>query len=730
MIIKAIFSLTLFINFEDKIDFSYDNVMLSVGNIAAQPHPVGSSGHQLVARYLENQLTQLGVDFEIQRTFVSEKVQGGRIYAGVKNFCVRLKGEGSGHTVLFAAHYDSIPNSPGAGDNAISVAALLEALRWASKNKHRNDLMFLFVDSEELQLLGSKAFVETHSWAREVDLFFNFEGRGNAGSVYAFETTGSNLTLMREMRKALPWMKGTSLANDLYALMPNTTDFSHFKTLDRVQGVGFAHIGGPEHYHASTDSPAAVSTQTIRNHARNAHGLVAYFGSAALAEKGKGQAVFFYLPILGSVVYSQQWNMPIFIFTGVLVLLAFGVVFWKKHRVFKSFVLGLVVWPLVFLTGPIASIFFWNLSRIFNPHMDDNLAGHASYAMLFFMGLGFLTLACGWAIVGWFVKRFPPSALHLSLMVWWFAIAGLSALYSPGSLYALTLPLLVLLPVLVVTLIRNSQGWQLSTAFVFAGIPSLLLLFPLCYPIFLALPMTLVIVSGVLLAISVSWFLPSLAGLSKLRWLSGVCFALGLGCTLLGTFYNRSMPVKKPIPESLSYGVDHETEEAFWLSSDWKPGPWTTSFLKTAQPRAPHFLPGVKRLFLYGAATFQALDAPRIEVLADERQGKRRRLKILIQSTIKAENMFLEFASGSPVLSFTLGEEQLHRVTHPLRIFGIPASGLEFDIEVPATRDLEFKLVEMKRGLPAVAQRPSHSAPSPWLPYYQDVTLSLRKIVL
>ena len=61
------------------------------------------------------------------------------------------------------AHYDSVPSSPGAGDNAASVAAILEAIRALKAGSAlRNDLIVLFTDGEELGLLGAKGFVETY----------------------------------------------------------------------------------------------------------------------------------------------------------------------------------------------------------------------------------------------------------------------------------------------------------------------------------------------------------------------------------------------------------------------------------------------------------------------------------------------------------------------------------------------------------------------------------------
>ena len=63
--------------------------------------------------------------------------------------------------VLVAAHYDSVPFSPGADDNASAVAVLLEAARAAARAQL--NVAFVAFNAEEEGLLGSKNFVDTSS---------------------------------------------------------------------------------------------------------------------------------------------------------------------------------------------------------------------------------------------------------------------------------------------------------------------------------------------------------------------------------------------------------------------------------------------------------------------------------------------------------------------------------------------------------------------------------------
>lgn len=99
-----------------------------------------------VARYLAAR----GVGFARQR-FSTFEGQG-------ENFSVDV---GSGHRVLvLIAHHDAVPISPGANDNAASVAILLTLLeRLAAAPPPRLRVRLLFPACEELGYLGARAYV-------------------------------------------------------------------------------------------------------------------------------------------------------------------------------------------------------------------------------------------------------------------------------------------------------------------------------------------------------------------------------------------------------------------------------------------------------------------------------------------------------------------------------------------------------------------------------------------
>ena len=140
-----------------------------------------------VARYL----TARGVPFSRQR-FSTFEGRG-------ENFAVDL---GSGDRVLvLIAHHDAVPASPGANDNAASVAILLTLLeRLAVSPPSRLRVRLLFPACEELGYLGARAYVRDTSPAGVVGvLSLELCGIGDTPAIW--DATGET-PFLRTVRAA------------------------------------------------------------------------------------------------------------------------------------------------------------------------------------------------------------------------------------------------------------------------------------------------------------------------------------------------------------------------------------------------------------------------------------------------------------------------------------------------------------------------------------------------
>src|SRR5439155_16877997 len=84
-----------------------------------------------------------------------------------------------GPFLLLAAHYDSVPGSPGADDNGSAVAVCLECARLIKEHKVGSTMIVLF-NREEDGLLGSREFVAhlaaSSAWAIDEAHIFEMVG--------------------------------------------------------------------------------------------------------------------------------------------------------------------------------------------------------------------------------------------------------------------------------------------------------------------------------------------------------------------------------------------------------------------------------------------------------------------------------------------------------------------------------------------------------------------------
>jgi hypothetical protein len=77
---------------------------------------------------------------------------------GVNVWAQRAGTDPNAGAILVGAHYDTVPGSPGADDNASGVAAVLEVARVLGSQRTPRALWVAFFDEEELGLRGSLAF--------------------------------------------------------------------------------------------------------------------------------------------------------------------------------------------------------------------------------------------------------------------------------------------------------------------------------------------------------------------------------------------------------------------------------------------------------------------------------------------------------------------------------------------------------------------------------------------
>ncbi len=104
--------------------------------------------------------------------------QGERAARSV-NVTAEVPGTASDEVILVCAHYDSVPDSPGAQDNGGGSAVVLALLAHFAAHPARRTLRFAWFGAEEQGLLGSRAYVQRHARALDtVRMVVNLDGIG------------------------------------------------------------------------------------------------------------------------------------------------------------------------------------------------------------------------------------------------------------------------------------------------------------------------------------------------------------------------------------------------------------------------------------------------------------------------------------------------------------------------------------------------------------------------
>ena len=173
----------------------------------------------------------------------------------------------NGSAILIAAHVDTVWTSPGAADNSVNVATLLEVARVLASGTAAatpSPVFFLLSSAEEEGMLGAHAFL-SHPWSRFVGAVVNLEAMGSGGRAIVFQATRGSSWLLDALRAQPAPVDASSVANDIFdaGLVKSDTDVRMFRKKYPCLDVAF--VGNGAVYHTSLDdapllraSPGAI----------------------------------------------------------------------------------------------------------------------------------------------------------------------------------------------------------------------------------------------------------------------------------------------------------------------------------------------------------------------------------------------------------------------------------------------------------------------------------------
>ncbi|MRG91375.1 M20/M25/M40 family metallo-hydrolase [Polyangium spumosum] len=712
----------------EALGFSVDRASAHVTRLAAAPRPPGTEGHDAAREMILAELRRLGIPAEIQRA-ATIGTHWGVPYDGarVENLVARLEGRERGPALALVAHYDSVPNAPGAADDASGVAVLLETARALREGPAlRNDVIFLFTDAEEAGVLGGAVFVREHPAFRDIGLALNFDARGSEGPVGLIETSPEAGALVRHFGAAAPSPVASSLFPEIARRLGHQTDLYPFLRAG-VPGMNFAFADGAAHYHAPVDDPAHLDRRTLAHAGTLALSLARRFGDLDLARLPAEPVVYFDVPGLGLVVYRRAWALPIVMIPAALFALAF--VRAKRRgqarptRVLAG--LGVLLASLAaasaLATGIVAAL------RALSP------AWGAFRGDPFDPGLARITLALLGVAIHAAAYRFVRrhlSAFELALGAAsaWLLLALATAALLPGASFLFALPLAASLVGLLVWQGRPSESPSRGLVLLLSALPAIVLAVPVPHLLFIALglpraaPAVAVVV---LLAGLLSPLLEVLGGGASRRPALGLAGASGalLGLSVATNHFSPA----QPRPACLAYALDADRREAVWTTTEVKPSPWTALHIPEATRGAARFsLPG------QGALRHEA-EAPRLDVppaelepLGDEVHEGTRTLRFRLRSARRAPFVLVSVTSeallhGATIDGVRVEEKGGFQATSAdpwgFTFQGLPAEGIEWSIDLAPGAPVAVRVVDRTYSLPEPllqAPKPADVMPMPF----------------
>lgn len=714
-------------------EFSTQRALEQVKNISKEPHFVGSQNHDVVANYLVKELQKMGLETSVQEGF---SFSDWGTLTKCKNILARIKGTDSNKALLLLSHYDSAPHSfsHGASDDASGVATILESVRAFIFNKkpHKNDIIILFTDGEELGLNGAALFVTQHQWAKEVGVVLNFEARGSSGPSYMFmETNNGNAGLVKDFVAANPkYLVSNSLMYSIYKMLPNDTDLTVFRKNGNIQGYNFAFIDSHYNYHSAQDDSNHLDKNSLAHQGEYLMPLLDYFSDADLKTTQTAKDdVYFTIPF-AFLNYPFDWILPMAISAFGLFIILIFIGLAKRILSFKEIAKGFI--PLLgsLILAGLITFFGWKgLLKIY-PQYNDLLNGFTYNGHDYMAAFVLLSLAICFAFYQIFsTKKVTMNHFVAPLFLWIIINFGI-AFYLKGAAYFI-IPVFSGLIMLASFILTQKSKWILNLVL---SIPALLLIAPFIQMFPIGLGLKMLFGSAALTVLVFSLLLPVFGSFKRKGILSLLLFILSIGF-FAKAHYNSGYELGKAKSNSLVYLLDADQNKAFWTTYDTNLDEWTKEYLgqnpKDANEINALPLPSkYKSGFSFMAdAPMKDLAKPTVEFLKDSTAGNNRYLRIRITPNRKVnrydvfanEDLALQnFKANGMTLLGQKTSKYERKGKHILSYYVVDQLPLEIEFNIPSSSILDLDLMEssfdlMSNPLFSMTKRADWMMPTPFV---------------
>ena len=447
--------------------FSGERAMAHLPIIAREPHPVGSPAQKRVRAYLVQQLSDLGLEVEVQQIW------------GMENVVARLHGTDPTGTIVVLAHYDSTAASPGAADNGGGVIALLEVMRaLAAGPAPQNDVIALFDDSEENgPYAGTRAFVQKHPWMADVRVAISLD-TAVAGPITTNEIGPRNGWMVQALARAYTGGGWSSFSGG------GNYDYTPFRQAG-IQGLVLEDNYPFSEQHTPLDTPEIVSAASVQQMGEQTLAITRELGSLSLANPRGEDETWFHIASLALAHYPVAWVLPLAVAAGVLLVLALGLALWRGFVSWRGLA---VAFGTVLVTAALAGVGINALwSRV------PGLLRWETYRWSewpevippdgWLVVAVFALLVLGLAGTGYILARRWSARTDFSLagLVPFIVVAIALAAGVPRAAYMPTWPVLIgsLGWIAAVVAGKKRMAWSIDMATLLAAVPLVLLMLPI-----------------------------------------------------------------------------------------------------------------------------------------------------------------------------------------------------------------------------------------------------------
>ena len=710
--------------------FSADRARIHLETIAREPHPVGSDAARSVQQYIVHYLTELGLRVEEQELPACTTLAELHRCAVVRNVVATLPGRDAEAAVLLSAHYDTVPNAPGASDDGAGVAALLETARALVRlGTPAHDVMFAFVDGEEELLLGSAALARS-SRLSKVRLAANFESRGSRGASVLFAVSAGMAPIIAELAPLVDRPIMNSFFSAVGRVLPNGTDAEVYERWG-MKTLSFAYVEGFEHYHQGTDTLPHLDLGSLEHHGQYALAIARHFANTdlqSLAGRGGDDAFF----DVGGwfVVRYPLWIARLL---GILMLglLVFAISREARHAptLLRAIAICAAIF-LLFLVVVAASATF--VVRLMT-------TGWSTWSPFVFAGaiaasIGCLEIAGFVHLLAFQRRRWGERATMLGSVAVCGTLAVVTGIFAPGASHVF------LWPAAGATLLiltsesaehtsapggtRPQERVPLEVIFLLPTFIFQAQVFYTCMAVIggavMAIPM---IFGGLWLGLIAPAVVPHL----ERRWVER---SLGRGLALVGiaaaigvSWVGRTSAAPA-VGNSVAYAVDKTETKALWVSADREQDAWKLQFLGPSPQRARlEHLSSISPLF-FQAAPFVELPEPTIVIESDRSSSERTDVALRVRSRRNARTIvvwettgarFDEWTfEGQAPLSLVRFSEELdskgfrlltglgYESRFTVVLLAVPADGAVLRVAGKTRGALEFRLMDVSDDLAVV----------------------------